>query len=84
MHYCVLMGVFNPKYVISFGFVILIFSNFLFNISGSWETLETKPKARGVDIRLELLKFYKNYSANLMHLVVYGKGKCCNLVHWSK
>ncbi|XP_020398150.1 insulin-degrading enzyme-like 1, peroxisomal isoform X2 [Zea mays] len=41
--------------------------------TGSWETLETKPKARGVDIRLELLKFYKNYSANLMHLVVYGK-----------
>ncbi|XP_008674966.1 insulin-degrading enzyme-like 1, peroxisomal isoform X4 [Zea mays] len=41
--------------------------------TGSWETLETKPKARGLDIRLELLKFYKNYSANVMHLVVYGK-----------
>ncbi|WVZ68605.1 hypothetical protein U9M48_017527 [Paspalum notatum var. saurae] len=42
--------------------------------TGSWETLETKPRGRGLDIRLELLKFYENYSANLMHLVVYGKG----------
>lgn len=41
--------------------------------TGSWETLETKPKERGLDIRLELLKLYENYSANLMHLVVYGK-----------
>ncbi|CAO2178017.1 unnamed protein product [Urochloa humidicola] len=41
--------------------------------TGSWETLETKPKGRGLDIRDELLKFYENYSANLMHLVVYGK-----------
>jgi len=52
-------------------------------ISGSLETLETKPKARGLDIRLELLKLYENYSANLMHLVVYGKGKYCKLEHWS-
>uniref|UniRef100_A0A0E0FTY4 Peptidase M16 N-terminal domain-containing protein n=1 Tax=Oryza nivara TaxID=4536 RepID=A0A0E0FTY4_ORYNI len=41
--------------------------------SGSCETLETKPKERGLDIRQELLKFSENYSANLMHLVVYGK-----------
>ncbi|KAG8078140.1 hypothetical protein GUJ93_ZPchr0007g4925 [Zizania palustris] len=41
--------------------------------TGNWETLETKPKERGLDIRNELLKFYENYSANLMHLVVYGK-----------
>ncbi|XP_027068812.1 insulin-degrading enzyme-like 1, peroxisomal [Coffea arabica] len=42
--------------------------------TGSWETLEVRPKARGVDTRQELLKFYKeNYSANLMHLVVYAK-----------
>ncbi|KAL6842400.1 hypothetical protein ACP4OV_027827 [Aristida adscensionis] len=40
---------------------------------GSWKTLETKPKERGLDIRLELLKLYDSYSANLMHLVVYGK-----------
>ncbi|TVU34897.1 hypothetical protein EJB05_16753 [Eragrostis curvula] len=45
--------------------------------TGSWETLETKPKERGLDIRLELLKFYENYSANLMHLVVYGKSLDC-------
>lgn len=42
---------------------------------GNWDTLEVKPKARGVDTRDELLKFYKeNYSANLMNLVVYSKG----------
>ena len=42
---------------------------------GNWDTLEVRPKARGVDTRLELLKFYKeNYSANLMRLVVYAKG----------
>ncbi|XP_052172823.1 insulin-degrading enzyme-like 1, peroxisomal [Diospyros lotus] len=42
--------------------------------TGNWETLEVKPKARGIDTRNELLKFYgENYSANLMHLVVYGK-----------
>ncbi|THF95846.1 hypothetical protein TEA_024497 [Camellia sinensis var. sinensis] len=41
---------------------------------GNWDTLEVKPKARGVDTRHELLKLYEeNYSANLMHLVVYGK-----------
>ncbi|KAM7530076.1 hypothetical protein LguiB_033486 [Lonicera macranthoides] len=42
--------------------------------TGNWDTLEVRPKARGVDTRNELLKFYKeNYSANLMHLVVYAK-----------
>ncbi|GMP97446.1 hypothetical protein CsSME_00045697 [Camellia sinensis var. sinensis] len=42
--------------------------------TGNWDTLEVKPKARGVDTRHELLKLYEeNYSANLMHLVVYGK-----------
>ncbi|GFY98227.1 insulinase (Peptidase family M16) family protein [Actinidia rufa] len=42
--------------------------------AGNWDTLEVKPKARGVDTRHELLKFYEeNYSANLMHLVVYAK-----------
>lgn len=43
--------------------------------AGSWATLETLPKERGLDTRQELLKFYEeNYSANLMHLVVYVKG----------
>ncbi|XP_021283487.1 insulin-degrading enzyme-like 1, peroxisomal [Herrania umbratica] len=42
--------------------------------TGNWETLEVRPKAKGVDTRQELLKFYEdNYSANLMHLVVYAK-----------
>ncbi|KAI7990111.1 Insulin-degrading enzyme-like 1, peroxisomal [Camellia lanceoleosa] len=42
--------------------------------TGNWDTLEVKPKARGMDTRHELLKLYEeNYSANLMHLVVYGK-----------
>lgn len=42
--------------------------------TGNWDTLEVKPKARGIDTRDELLKFYKEYySANLMNLVVYTK-----------
>ncbi|KAM0952033.1 putative insulysin [Dioscorea sansibarensis] len=42
--------------------------------TGNWDTLEVVPKAKGLDTRLELIKFYKeNYSANIMHLVVYGK-----------
>lgn len=42
--------------------------------TGNWDTLEVQPKARGLDTRDELIKFYeKNYSANLMHLVVYAK-----------
>ncbi|ONK75239.1 uncharacterized protein A4U43_C03F14810 [Asparagus officinalis] len=42
--------------------------------TGSWDTLEVKPKEKGIDTRNELLKFYQeNYSANLMQLVVYGK-----------
>ncbi|KMZ64568.1 putative Insulin-degrading enzyme [Zostera marina] len=43
--------------------------------TGNWDTLEVLPKAKGLDTREELIKFYKDhYSANLMHLVVYGKG----------
>lgn len=43
---------------------------------GNWDTLEVRPKERGVDTREELLKFYEeNYSSNLMYLVVYAKGK---------
>ncbi|GMN54728.1 hypothetical protein TIFTF001_023858 [Ficus carica] len=41
---------------------------------GNWDTLEVRPKEKGLDTRHELLKFYEeNYSANLMHLVVYAK-----------
>ncbi|XP_021281729.1 insulin-degrading enzyme-like 1, peroxisomal isoform X2 [Herrania umbratica] len=41
---------------------------------GNWYTLDVRPKAKGLDIRHELLKFYEeNYSANLMQLVLYTK-----------
>ncbi|KAK9290443.1 hypothetical protein L1049_008613 [Liquidambar formosana] len=44
------------------------------SISGNWDTLEVQPKKKGLDIRHELIKFYEeNYSANLMHLVIYAK-----------
>ncbi|KAG6487994.1 hypothetical protein ZIOFF_056752 [Zingiber officinale] len=44
------------------------------NVTGNWNTLEVQPKLKGLDTRLELIKFYeKNYSANLMHLVVYAR-----------
>lgn len=43
---------------------------------GNWDTLEVRPKAKGLDTREELIKFYEeNYSANLMHLVIYSKGQ---------
>ncbi|GAY65837.1 hypothetical protein CUMW_244140, partial [Citrus unshiu] len=43
--------------------------------TGNWETLEVQPKAKGLDTRHELIKFYnEHYSSNLMHLVVYSKG----------
>ncbi|PON38848.1 Coenzyme PQQ biosynthesis protein [Parasponia andersonii] len=42
--------------------------------TGNWDTLEVRPKAKGLDTRHELIKLYEeNYSANLMHLVVYSK-----------
>uniref|UniRef100_A0A0D9X0K9 Peptidase M16 N-terminal domain-containing protein n=1 Tax=Leersia perrieri TaxID=77586 RepID=A0A0D9X0K9_9ORYZ len=42
--------------------------------TGNWNTLEVKPREKGLDTRLELIKFYNShYSANLMQLVVYGK-----------
>ncbi|KAL5708137.1 insulysin [Ranunculus cassubicifolius] len=42
--------------------------------TGNWDTLEVRPKEKGVDTREKLIKFYdENYSANLMHLVVYSE-----------
>ncbi|XP_057982106.1 insulin-degrading enzyme-like 1, peroxisomal [Malania oleifera] len=42
--------------------------------TGNWDTLEVQPKKRGLDTRHELIKFYEeNYSASVMHLVIYGK-----------
>lgn len=43
--------------------------------TGNRDSLEVRPKANGINIRDELIRFYEeNYSANLMNLVVYGKG----------
>lgn len=40
--------------------------------------MEVRPKAKGIDTREELIKFYEEYySANLMRLVVYAKGSDC-------
>ncbi|KAL1225285.1 Insulin-degrading enzyme-like 2 [Cardamine amara subsp. amara] len=42
--------------------------------TGNLDTLHVRPEARGIDTRSELIKFYdEHYSANIMHLVVYGK-----------
>ncbi|XP_063543756.1 insulin-degrading enzyme [Cydia strobilella] len=42
--------------------------------TGNRETLETTPKAKGIDVRKELLKFHDTwYSANIMTLAVIGK-----------
>lgn len=42
--------------------------------TGNAKTLGEDPKAAGVDIRAELLKFHaRYYSANLMRLVVLGR-----------
>ena len=42
------------------------------------DTLEVRPKEKGLDTRNELLKFYEeNYSTNLMHLVIYTNGNKC-------
>lgn len=44
-------------------------------LTGNFTTLDVDPKSRGLDTREELIALYeKSYSANLMHLVVYGKG----------
>uniref|UniRef100_A0A1J3GFR1 Zinc-metallopeptidase, peroxisomal n=1 Tax=Noccaea caerulescens TaxID=107243 RepID=A0A1J3GFR1_NOCCA len=42
--------------------------------TGNMDTLHVRPQAKGVDTTSELIKFYEeHYSANIMHLVVYGK-----------
>lgn len=54
-----------------FFFKVALFSM----VSGNKITLHTRPNARGIDIREELLRFYnKYYAAGLMALTVYGKG----------
>ncbi|KAJ4824099.1 Insulin-degrading enzyme-like 1, peroxisomal [Turnera subulata] len=46
----------------------------MFQCLGNWDTLDVRPKAKGLDTRSELIKFYDEYySANLMHLVIYAR-----------
>ncbi len=54
----------------------LTFFNFLFfHVIGNVESLDTTPKSKGIIIREKLLSFYDTfYSANVMNLVVLGKG----------
>ena len=42
--------------------------------TGNWDTLQTQPKAAGVNVRDELMKYHSaRYSGNIMSLVVYGR-----------
>lgn len=46
--------------------------------TGNLETLQDAPGREGVDVRDELIKFHaKYYSANIMKLVILGRGKHC-------
>ncbi|KAK9241369.1 Metalloenzyme, LuxS/M16 peptidase-like protein [Lipomyces kononenkoae] len=48
------------------------YSNFS---TGNLETLDVTPVSKGLDVREELLKFHKKYySANVMKLVILGRG----------
>lgn len=51
--------------------------------TGNLATLWEEPRARGVDIRNELLQFHeKYYSANMMKLVVLGRESVDQLTRW--
>lgn len=52
--------------------------------TGNLKTLGENPKSNGLDIRDELLKFYKDsYSANLMKLCILGKEDLDTLSEWA-
>lgn len=52
--------------------------------TGNLETLNEIPKSKGIDVREELLKFYKNsYSANLMKLCILGREDLDTLSDWA-
>ena len=76
--------VYHPSWVNLYTFVhscVLFESSFppLSSCSaiGNKHTLETHPQEQGIDVREELLKFHaSHYSANIMSLVVLGKGRC--------
>lgn len=51
--------------------------------TGNLETLRDEPRKRGVDIRQEFIDFHsRNYSANLMKLVVLGRESLDELESW--
>ncbi|KAI9792346.1 MAG: Insulinase (Peptidase M16) [Piccolia ochrophora] len=51
--------------------------------TGNLETLRDNPRARGVEIRGEFIKFYeKHYSANRMKLAVLGRESLDELEQW--
>ncbi|CDH56832.1 a-pheromone processing metallopeptidase ste23 [Lichtheimia corymbifera JMRC:FSU:9682] len=52
--------------------------------TGNLETLYDSPKAKGQDIRAELLKFHDNYySANIMKLCILGRESLDQLTEWA-
>ncbi|EQC33677.1 hypothetical protein SDRG_08781 [Saprolegnia diclina VS20] len=52
--------------------------------TGNLETLSTRPTDLGIDVRAELLAFHaRYYSANAMHLVVYGRDDLDTLERWA-
>ncbi|KAI7855111.1 Metalloenzyme, LuxS/M16 peptidase-like protein [Circinella umbellata] len=52
--------------------------------TGSLETLYDEPKAKGQDIRAELLKFHDSYySANIMKLCILGRESLDQLTDWA-
>jgi insulysin len=51
--------------------------------TGNLQTLRDEPQKRGVDVRSEFIKFYKqHYSANRMKLVVLGRESLEELERW--
>jgi insulysin len=51
--------------------------------TGNYETLHTEPLEKGMDVREELLKFYKaSYSSNIMKLVILGRESLDTLQSW--
>jgi insulysin len=49
--------------------------------TGNKKTLDEDPKAKGVNVRNQLLNFHSTwYSSNIMSLAILGKGLSSNLV----
>lgn len=52
--------------------------------TGNYTTLGINPVEKGLDVRQELIEFYKShYSANLMRLVILGKEDLDTLTSWA-